>query len=915
MSFIQDDNDALKQKVIATLERTGLRSAVNAIYGKYPSKIGLDIDPAQSDKILSALRKDFSKVVYNSDEFEVVIGDGALVSDGFELPTKGERFVYSVSYGNINVEFDGSKYIVDGHILVSKEDLLKMLEETGGKLIKKVRDSVDVDVEDADDLWAVGFDIDGGFSQSNLVRAGSAAEAERKLTEAKKKRYPNSVIKVYGATKHTGSIKPGYPIIDSNEGFEDDDDELLVHDGHDTELKLLPVLEGVVRKWEAWKSKYKTLFELEDKYWRSWDGYRTSLQKEEPEKYKRLTDMLVKANHEVEPIIREWNRIAESVSRGRDGRSNFNVKLEPETFPASHLFRLDLRLIFNKIKHKVETNRRDSVPVSDARIINKSQLKPGMRIRWAYGGELFEGTVKEVDDRGSYVSVNYTDKRGVGASFAFENEQITLLDSAVHDDYPEHTLETAITKVKTQDAGALPSSVWQHGSVYVNDSSEITSQKIVSDIRSYMRSAGFAVRKIEDGKVNKLTISLSVSVVPSGKKGNAASFTFDLTYVPTSSYEYKYKSKDVSYKQIETQLRKFTNSKLYEDKSLGDAIVTADAKIEYVFNWRDTYHKTQQKTAILANNIGEAIRKFADYVALAGVGTANAYVMSISPNDGWVALYGTAHELKKKMGDSMPVADKLVEIPQAILNRIESIAASRGYKVAAKGKTLFGREHYEFVPLNPVTDIQMRAFVDEVDSYARSKNVPATFSANVVKVVFDFDKIYVKDSAVADEVSYDTLLANWGFAFIKGNGRTETWYYRDDDDEGFKRALRNIREVRPNLVASSTNDGTRQITIVKDSRKMFKVTDSSGKIYLVKANDEMSALSRLADIKAVKDYSPEVRNFISKLEVIGLRFERDLGEDVIRFANPKKVSIDLIRKNIPSGSTVFERDGYVVVNF
>lgn len=704
MSFIQDDNDALKQKVIATLERTGLRSAVNAIYGKYPSKIGLDIDPAQSDKILSALRKDFSKVVYNSDEFEVVIGDGALVSDGFELPTKGERFVYSVSYGNINVEFDGSKYIVDGHILVSKEDLLKMLEETGGKLIKKVRDSVDVDVEDADDLWAVGFDIDGGFSQSNLVHAGSAAEAERKLTEAKKKRYPNSVIKVYGATKHTGSIKPGYPIIDSNEGFEDDDDELLVHDGHDTELKLLPVLEGVVRKWEAWKSKYKTLFELEDKYWRSWDGYRTSLQKEEPEKYKRLTDMLVKANHEVEPIIREWNRIAESVSRGRDGRSNFKVKLEPETFPASHLFRFNLRNIFNGIKQNVTTQRGDSVPVSDA-------------------------------------------------------------------------------------------------------------------------------------------------------------------------------------------------------------------KIEYVFNWRDTYHKTQQKTAILANNIREAIRKFADYVALAGVGTANAYVMSISPNDGWVALYGTAHELKKKMGDSMPVADKLVEIPQAILNRIESIAASRGYKVAAKGKTLFGREHYEFVPLNPVTDIQMRAFVDEVDSYARSKNVPATFSANVMKVVFDFDKIYVKDSAVADKVSYDTLLANWGFAFIKGNGRTETWYYRDDDDEGFKRALRNIREVRPNLVASSTNDGTRQITIVKDSRKMFKVTDSSGNIYLVKANDELSALSRLADIKAVKDYSPEVRNFISKLEVIGLRFERDLGEDVIRFANPKKVSIDLIRKNIPSGSTVFERDGYVVVNF
>lgn len=131
-----------------------------------------------------------------------------------------------------------------------------------------------------------------------------------------------------------------------------------------------------------------------------------------------------------------------------------------------------------------------------------------------------------------------------------------------------NSIEDAISKVKSQDAGALPSSVWQHGSVYVNASSQITSQKIVSDIRDFMRSAGFAVCKIENGKVDELTISLKVSVVPSGKKGNAASFTFDLTYIPTSSYKYKYKSSSVSETQIATQLRKFANSKLYEDKSL-----------------------------------------------------------------------------------------------------------------------------------------------------------------------------------------------------------------------------------------------------------------------------------------------------------------------------------------------------------
>lgn len=131
-----------------------------------------------------------------------------------------------------------------------------------------------------------------------------------------------------------------------------------------------------------------------------------------------------------------------------------------------------------------------------------------------------------------------------------------------------NSIEDAISKVKSQDAAALPSSTWQHGSVYVNDSSQITSQKIVSDIRDFMRSAGFAVCKIENGKVDGLTISLNVSVVPSGKKGNPASFTFNLTYIPTSSYKNKYKSSSVSKTQITTQLRKFANSKLYEDKSL-----------------------------------------------------------------------------------------------------------------------------------------------------------------------------------------------------------------------------------------------------------------------------------------------------------------------------------------------------------
>lgn len=73
-----------------------------------------------------------------------------------------------------------------------------------------------------------------------------------------------------------------------------------------------------------------------------------------------------------------------------------------------------------------------------------------------------------------------------------------------------------------------------------------------------------------------------------------------------------------------------------------------DAKKEYVINWHDTYHKTKERTRVDANNIKEAIHKFGDLVALGGIGTANAYVISISPNDGYIALYGKVSDLLKQ---------------------------------------------------------------------------------------------------------------------------------------------------------------------------------------------------------------------------------------------------------------------------
>lgn len=104
-----------------------------------------------------------------------------------------------------------------------------------------------------------------------------------------------------------------------------------------------------------------------------------------------------------------------------------------------------------------------------------------------------------------------------------------------------------------------------------------------------------------------------------------------------------------------------------EQVPLADSVVD-DAKTEYVFNWRDTYHGTRERTRVDANSVGEAIREFANMIALGGVGTANAFVISVSPNDGYVALYGKVSDLVKKFKDSVAVCDADVKVGQRYQN-------------------------------------------------------------------------------------------------------------------------------------------------------------------------------------------------------------------------------------------------------
>ena len=71
-----------------------------------------------------------------------------------------------------------------------------------------------------------------------------------------------------------------------------------------------------------------------------------------------------------------------------------------------------------------------------------------------------------------------------------------------------------------------------------------------------------------------------------------------------------------------------------------------------------------------ANNLDEAIREFGKTMALGGFGTANIYVVSVSPNDGYVRAYGKLSEMLKQKWtrDSAKTLDskKLLSIVRAV---------------------------------------------------------------------------------------------------------------------------------------------------------------------------------------------------------------------------------------------------------
>lgn len=121
----------------------------------------------------------------------------------------------------------------------------------------------------------------------------------------------------------------------------------------------------------------------------------------------------------------------------------------------------------------------------------------------------------------------------------------------------------------------------------------------------------------------------------------------------TNTYEFESKGASV-FRTIEHTIESAKQSlvnTLNEENFIKNKpnIVLKDSSIkdssDYIINYRNSYTGERNKETIKANSAIEAIKKFSDAVALRGWGTRNIDIISISPNDGYVRLYGSLQAL------------------------------------------------------------------------------------------------------------------------------------------------------------------------------------------------------------------------------------------------------------------------------
>lgn len=186
------------------------------------------------------------------------------------------------------------------------------------------------------------------------------------------------------------------------------------------------------------------------------------------------------------------------------------------------------------------------------------------------------------------------------------------------------------------------------------------------------------------------------------------------------------------------------------------------------------------------------------------------------------------HYHKIKVSDNFAFVGPAGEPPKPINDTefskaIHAPYAGKAWKIKKGTQTFIIQQYanpnkrglWEIVNMDNMSRVMENAKLSEIKKYV--------FDNFGVKLV-DEDTTKIKD------MDYSTILANWGFAYNgKGPGKIEYWKFRENDDKEYMRAISNIRQVAPKLIMSSSNDGSRRITIMRDELVQSASKEALGK--------------------------------------------------------------------------------------
>lgn len=618
-----DDNEPLKQKVEATLERTGLRSAVNAIYGKYPSKIGLDIDPSKSTEIVSVLKKDFSKVIYNSDTFEVVIGD-ALGFASVEVPKKiAEELMLGWDIDRLCKDFhlnvtkqSSSYYFVGESSWIDKFYKAYGLDQFG----IRIKDSAPVADSKIEYVFNDGKIVGGEGRSMDGIPYGLYQEGGRSYRGFEITSSENGLRKgVYRFYNWGGGVPFGNSAVDGQ--FTEAQFQKLIQEG---KVKLLDSISVADKNWEVGKR-----VRMYGEYWIVINFSRGDwiLESEKTKEQIRVSDSTTTFGME-DDIVKSGSGYTNKGKEGTHGQFATKKEAAAQTRAmyangykgdaTEKEFKIYVKGPFGSYKVAEWSAVSKEAAVKEFLEMNPAYKNKGI-IEARDAATVYAPIVDEKEPKYKKGDkVKYEGKTYYVAGVRGERDGVTfyhLTESKELDGVGRfNAAETKITHAdakmfKVADARTVRASMLSAGRKIVGDEDEVWT--VVS------------VKKDGGG----------VEVAVKNDKGERDNWYFESS----------------------------------EQVPLADSVV-ADAKTEYVFNWRDTYHGTRERTRVDANSVGEAILEFEKMIALGGVGTANAFVISVSPNDGYVALYGKVSDLVKKFKDSVHVCDVDVKVGQQYQN-------------------------------------------------------------------------------------------------------------------------------------------------------------------------------------------------------------------------------------------------------